>query len=88
MSKSSSDTIDRWAEPGKHYAGRCYLCDFRRDIPGTLHSGCAVMLEGRREAWSLRISFDDTGLEETWAEWPLVFDPLRLRFCDAFRKKD
>ena len=88
MSKAGRATIDRFSVPGKHYAGRCYLCHFRRDIPETMHSGCAVLLEGRREAWSLRISFEDDRVDESWADWPLEFDPLWLRFCDGFRKKD
>jgi hypothetical protein len=88
MNKTSSSTIDRWAKPGKHYTGRCYLCQFRRDIPGSVRSGCAVLLEGPREAWSLRISFEGNAPDEGWADWPFVFDPLWLRFCDAFRKKN
>jgi len=86
MTRARSAVSDRFSEPGKHYTGRCYLCQFRHDAAEG-RSRCTAPDEVELPHSIFR-SFDGQAMMRGLVgRWPESFDPLWLRFCDAFRKK-
>jgi len=72
-------TIPDWTKRGRHWAGRCYHCQHRRELPGNAHSSCALSTMAPPV-------FHDLGLDMGWADWPFNFDPVWLQWCDGFEK--
>lgn len=79
----------------------CYQCRHRREIPGDAHSLCAhpsitvpVLafaalahnLPG--PARELSVSGDPHGIRKGWFAWPINFDPVWLRSCSGFQRKE
>ena len=77
----------------------CYECIYRRNIPGDAHSSCehpsinenggvvVAFILALTCGGLLSITFDDYGIKNGWAEWPINFDPTWLKNCDGFTKK-
>lgn len=70
----------------------CYDCVHRRDLAGNAHSKCEhpranigfVVGFGN----PLRIIGDPHGIRQGWFLWPINFDPVWLKSCDGFEKKE
>jgi len=57
----------------------CYQCKYREEIPGDAHSRC-----GNKNT---HVKGDKHGIKNGWFSWPFNFDPIWLKECDGFIKK-
>ena len=65
-------------ERTKH--NECYVCIYKRDVPGSCHSMCTKpdpLMEGAEQ-----------GIENGWFYYPTNFDPVwKMRLCENFKEK-
>lgn len=82
----------------------CYDCAFRRDVPGSAHSRCAVLAEmpkghelnamlvfmgnGRYGDGVVSVEGHPHGIRSGWCMWPNDFDPVWIRSCNSFKAKE
>ena len=58
----------------------CYKCKHRRTIPGDCHTRC--------DNTAANVVGDSHGIKMGWFYWPYNFDPVWLKECDGFEKKE
>ena len=58
----------------------CYECKHRRDTPGSCHSRC--------DHPTCNVTAEKHGIVNGWFFFPINFDPVWLRSCDGFEKKE
>lgn len=82
----------------------CYECKHRGSLAGDCHSQCnhpkinesdrllapvAMVLGMPSQAMKqLDIQLDSYGVQMNWAIWPINYDPIWLKNCNGFEKKD
>ena len=86
------------------YLTNCYDCDYRRSIPGDVHSACihpAITVadralaplfmandQRRGAALLLNVVGNGYGIKNGWFMWPVNFDPVWLKSCNGFKLKE
>ena len=68
------------AEEMQPMCGACYTCKHRGTSPGDAHSCCKNPL-------AIAIG-DESGVKHGWFMHPFNFDPVWLRYCDGYEKKE
>jgi len=56
----------------------CYVCAYRRSIPGDAHSTC--------KNYEANVQGNAHGKRMGWFFWPINFDPTWLESCDGFKE--
>ena len=64
----------------KTFMDKCYSCRWRGPVHYSCHSSCANK--------NAKAEGQDQGIEGGWFHWPYNFDPLWLKSCDSYMKKE
>ena len=73
----------------------CYKCEHRGDLVGDCHSKCkhpstdeVGVKRITDAAIALGIQGDPHGIIKGWFNWPYNFDPIWLKRCNGFKRKE
>lgn len=64
--------------PSPPDAPLCYMCKYRRNIPGDAHSLCAGAIAVDQ------VTANAHGVRSGWFWWPFNFDPIWLESCGNY----
>jgi hypothetical protein len=80
-------TAQEFEGAGMDFMNCCYTCRCRGPVPGSRHSSCRG-IEQQPAPASMKVSFDPHGVANGWPTEPFDFDPVWLRYRDAFKQRD
>ena len=65
----------------------CHECEYRQQLVGSAHSKCShpyALMGGN----PLGVIGDHHGIRMGWFFWPFDYDPVWLKACKGFKRKE
>lgn len=79
----------------------CYSCKFRGTVPGSAHSSCSALPEDIAMPIFISLALNHPiaglekyidinkhGIQNGWANYPVDFDPIWIKSCSFYEKKN